>query len=552
VTTSPQPLEDPIAAGRDALAAGAWADARAAFQRALERDGHSAEAWEGLGWAAWWLADGPLTLEARERAYRAFRADGEPGAAARVAAWLAADFYEFRGEDAIAAGWLERARRLLDGLPEDADYGWLCLHEGSFALSTRGDADTAARLAGRAAALGRKFGVADLEAVGLALEGIAAVVRGNVDEGMRRLDEASAIAASEELQLPISQGWALCYLISACEGVGDFPRAAQWCQVTRAFAERWGARQLLGVCRSAYGRVLATGGDWVAAEAELTAAVGDLEVSRPGMAGGGFVRLGELRMRQGRDDEARALFERAGTHPLAVLGLGEMALDAGDPASAADAAERVVRGLADDNVLSRIPAFALLVRARAALDELEAAATALRQLEDAGTRLGTAYVRGRVCLATAELAAARGDHDTARRACEDALDRFNESGAPYDGARARLALAGALAALGRPQAAAAEARAARDTFEALGAARDVERAEAPLQGATRAGALGDLTARELDVLRLVAQGLSDAEIADRLVLSPHTVHRHVANVRAKLRLPSRAAAVAYATRAGLL
>jgi ATP/maltotriose-dependent transcriptional regulator MalT len=552
VTTSPQPLENPIAAGHDALAAGAWADAREAFQRALDRDATSAEAWEGLGWAAWWLADGPQTLEARERAYRAFRADGEPGAAARVAAWLASDFHEFRGEDAIASGWLERARRLLDGRPEDADYGWLCLHEGSFALNTRGDADTAARRAARAAALGREFGVADLEAVGLALEGIATVVRGSVEEGMRRLDEASAIAASEELQLPISQGWALCYLISACEGVGDFPRAAQWCQVTRAFAERWGARQLLGICRSSYGRVLATGGDWAAAEAELTAAVGDLEVSRPGMAGGGFVRLGELRMRQGRDDEARALFERAGTHPLALLGLGEMALDAGDPASAADAAERVLRGLADDNVMSRVPAFALLVRARAALSEFDAATTALDQLEQAGTRLGTAYVGGRVCLATAELAAARGDHDTARRACEDALDRFGECGAPYDGARARLALAGALAALGRSQAADAEARAARAAFAALGAARDVERAEAPLHDAPRSGALGDLTARELDVLRLVAQGLGDAEIADRLVLSPHTVHRHVANVRAKLRLPSRAAAVAYATRAGLL
>ena len=476
MTTSPQPLEDPIAAGRDALAAGAWADARAAFRRALERDGHSAEAWEGLGWAAWWLADGPLTLEARERAYRAFRADGEPGAAARVAAWLAADFYEFRGEDAVAAGWLERARRLLDGLPEDADYGWLCLHEGSFALSTRGDADTAARLAGRAAALGRQFGVADLEAVGLALEGIAAVVRGNVDEGMRRLDEASAIAASEELQLPISQGWALCYLISACEGVGDFPRAAQWCQVTRAFAERWGARQLLGVCRSAYGRVLATGGDWVAAEAELTAAVGDLEVSRPGMAGGGFVRLGELRMRQGRDDEARALFERAGTHPLARARPrrdGPRRRGCRRPRPTPPSAS--LRGLADDNVLSRVPAFALLVRARAALGELEAAATALRQLEDAGTRLGTA-VRPRPRLpgdGRARRRPGRPRHRPPRlRGRARPLQR--ERRRPTTARRARLALAGALAAPRthpRPRAPRPAPPATRST--ALGAARDV-------------------------------------------------------------------------------
>ena len=105
---------------------------------------------------------------------------------------------------------------------------------------------------------------------------------------MRQLDEASAIAAAEELRFPLSQGWALCYLIAACDGVGDFPRATQWCMVMRDVAERWGARQLIGVCRSTYGRVLATSGDWVRAEDELVAAVADLEATRPGQASGGL------------------------------------------------------------------------------------------------------------------------------------------------------------------------------------------------------------------------------------------------------------------------
>jgi DNA-binding CsgD family transcriptional regulator len=421
-------------------------------------------------------------------------------------------------------------------------------------MSARGDAETAIRLAAEATAIGRELGVADLEAVGLAQEGVALVIRGHVEDGMRRLDEASAIAAHEDLELPISLGWALCYLITACEGVGDFPRAAQWCEITRTFAERWGARQLIGICRSAYGRVLATGGDWVAAEAELTAAVGDLAQSRPGMAGGGLVRLGELRVRQGRPAEARELFERAGAHPMALLGLGDMALDAGDAAAAAHAAERILRRLPEGSVLHQVPALELLVRARSATGEYETAAAACAELDAAGAQLGTPYVLGRARLAAGELAAAQGEHDEARRACEDAIDRFSESSAPYDGARARLALARALAALGHRDAAAAEARAARETFASLGAARDVERADAALApvATAEAAALGDLTARELDVLRLVAQGLSDAEIAARLFLSPHTVHRHVANTRAKLRLPSRAAAVAYASRAGLL
>ena len=279
-----------ISDGTAALARGDWEHAREAFAAALEA-GETAEAWEGLGWAAWWLSDEALTLRARETAYRAFRAEGDDGAAGRVAAWLVSDYREFRGEDAVARGWLVRAHRLLDPLPESADHGWLALNEGSFALNVELDPEAAARHARFAARLGRELGVADLEAVGLALDGIAEVIGGRVPEGMRLLDEASAIAAAEELRFPLSQGWALCYLIAACDGVGDFPRATQWCMVMREVAERWGARQLVGVCRSTYGRVLATSGDWVRAEGELVAAVSDLEATRPGQASGGLARL---------------------------------------------------------------------------------------------------------------------------------------------------------------------------------------------------------------------------------------------------------------------
>jgi DNA-binding CsgD family transcriptional regulator len=163
-------------------------------------------------------------------------------------------------------------------------------------------------------------------------------------------------------------------------------------------------------------------------------------------------------------------------------------------------------------------------------------------------------VRGRTRLVAGQVAAARGDHEQARRACEDAVDLLVEAGAAHETALARLELAGALAALGRDEAAAAEQRIARDALVALGAERDVARARSAVSGELGAGSrsVGELTPRELEVLRLVAEGLSDAEIAERLVLSQHTVHRHVANVRAKLRLPSRAAAVAYAAQAGLL
>jgi DNA-binding NarL/FixJ family response regulator len=550
MAAEPQTAEA-LAAGDEALRRGAWEAARGHFEAALAA-AESAEAWEGLGWAGYWLHDADLTIGSRERAYRAFRAAGDPAGAGRVAAWLASDFLEFRGEDAVARGWLERSHRMLDDLPDGEDHGWLALNEGAFAMNVNDDLVAAAGLARRGATLGRALGVPDLEAVGLALEGITVVRRGKVEDGMRQLDEASAIAAGEELRWPIAQGWALCYLISACEGVGDFPRAAQWCEASLRIAERWNARQLIGTCRSAYGSVLATNGDWTAAELELTAAVGDLEAARPAMAAGGLARLGELRARQGRAGEARALFERAGSHPRALIGLGRLALDAGDPAVAADAAERVLRRLSPAAALDRLPALELLVSARAALGDLDAAGAGCAELERIGADLGTPYVRGRTRLVAGRVAAARGDHEHARRACEDAVDLLVEASATHEAALARLELARALTALGRDEAAAAETRTARDALVALGAERDVARLDAAASEDGPALSVGELTPRELEVLRLVAQGLSDAEIAERLVLSQHTVHRHVANVRLKLRLPSRAAAVAYAARAGVL
>ena len=235
-----------------------------------------------------------------------------------------------------------------------------------------------------------------------------------------------------------------------------------------------------------------------------------------------------------------------------------LALEDGDARAAADASERILRRLGDAALLERVPPLELLARARARLGELEPAEKAGAALHEITAALTTPYLRGRSRLVAAELAAARGDHEEARRASEDAVDLFDETAAPYEGALARLVLAQSLSTLGRDKAAAAEANIAGRTFSALGAARDVKRAAAV---GTRAGqpgpeaggrALSELTARECEVLRLVAQGLSDVEIAERLVLSAHTVHRHVANVRVKLRLPSRASAVAYASRAGLL
>ena len=539
----------------------------------LEQD-EVAEAAEGLSWTGWWLGDERTTMGARERAYRAYRADEDTLSAARMAIWLASDHLDFRGADTIATGWIERARRMLDGAEPCAEHGWLMLHEADIALRVKSaDLEVVVRLSLEAAELGKELGIPDLETVGLGQAGVALVAQGKVEEGMRRIDEATSLALAEEFELAVSPGWALCSAVSASEGVGDFPRAAQFCGSMRQMADRWGGRHFAGVCRSAYGNVLATtGGDWETAEEELVAAAGDLRAARPAMAGGSLARLGALRARQGRTDEARELFREAGAHPMGQVGLGELALADGDAAAAADAAERVLRNVADDALLLRLPAHELLALARNAQGDPAGARDAAEQLVDGAQEMGTYYLLGRASAVAARLDASVGEPENARRRCEDAIDLFQRASAPYEEAKARLILAEILIGLGREEAARSEVTSAHGTFEALGATADAEASAKALEpggdigGSTRAaaarpggasggaaaGPASELSPRELEVLRLVAQGLSDADIAEQLVVSPHTVHRHVANIRSKLRLPSRTAAVAYATREGLL
>lgn len=548
MTPNLETVDDLVAAGNAGLARMDWEEARRCFESALTRE-ESVTAWEGLSSATSWLGDTDASLAAREQAFRAYRASGDVDGAARMAGWLASDALHFRGDEAVAAGWLERGRALLDGRPPSVEYGWLLVIESQHALEVDADPEATATKGGEAAALGTELGVPDLEALGIALEGAARVVQGEVDQGLRRLDEAAALCVGEEFELPITPAWALCILIAVCERVGDFDRVVQWCEGMRSIGERLNGRHLIGVCRSAYGQVLTCRGEWPAAELELVAALADLEAMRPGMAPDGLVRLGELRARQGRSEEARVLFERALPHRSALVGLGTLALEDGDAVGAADTAERILRRTGEGAPVERILPLELLARARGSIADFDRAGEALAELTEIVERLGTPYLRGRARLVVGELAEQERDHERARRSLEDALDLFAESAAPYEQALSRLALSRTLASLGRADAASAEAERARDAFERLGASRDASRSRG-IGGET--GGAGGLTPREREVLRLIAEGLSNAEIAERLVLSPHTVHRHVANARARLGMPSRAAAVAYAMREGLL
>jgi len=527
--------------GGEALRRGAWVEARDYFQAAL-RERETPQALEGLGTAAQWLMDRETVFVARERAYRLYRESQSRRDAARVAIQLAWDYRIFRGEAAIATGWLERARDLLSSVERSSEHGWLFLREASVLLAD-GHLTAARELSSDAVELGRSLNDVDLEMTALALEGLVLVNEGKVAEGMRRLDGSAAAIVGGDFQDLSAIAHSCCYLIFACERVRDFDRAGQWCQRLAEFCERYGSKPLFSVCRTHYAGVLMFRGLWPQAEEELRLAAPELETNVAGMAGEAFVGLAELRRRQGRTDEARTMFSEVEHRPDGRLGLARVALDRGEYRRAADHAEQYLRQIGDEAKTRQVGGLEVRVRALAALGDADAAQQALDELALIAADVGTEPLRASVLAAEGAAVAAADDPERARRALEDAVTLYARSGMPYECAAARIELAQVLAELGRNDDANHQTARATETLEQLGVV--------PKPPAGDGESLG-LTARELEVLALVADGLTDPQIAQRLVISEHTVHRHVSNILVKLSCSSRAAAVKRAGAAGAL
>src|SRR5919199_320172 len=553
--------DEALADGFEALARGDWKEAEDDFRAALTKQG-SPEAWEGLGLALWWRNDVDGTFEARERAYSLYRVRGDRCAASRVAIWLAWDYLGIRGQMAVANGWLQRAHSLVDDLELCGEQGWLALREAENAILWAADPATSLALAKRGVEIGRTLGSIDLEMYGRALEGFALVSQGDVADGMRRLDEAATAAISGEMRNRTAIGSTCCCVIFACERVYDYDRALEWCERLKRYCERLSYVPLLGVCRSHYAGILMWAGEWNQAEAELDAATSALRATRPAFLAEAIARQGSLRLQQGRLDEAVSLFEQVLHFPPAHLGLGNLALDLGEAGTALDHAERYLRQIPLENRTERVAGLDLIARAHLALGHLNAAEAACDELTAIAGAIATGPLLAIANLVAGLVAIATHDHERARTLLEDAVDLFGCSGARYEMGRARIALAQSLEALGRLAAAEREAHAAVRSLHELGAERQAARAEALLRHLQRSLTVESeatqgtpkrlLSPRQEDVLRLIAGGLSDQEIARQLKLSHHTIHRHVTNILTRLGVPSRSAAVAYAAREGLL
>jgi DNA-binding NarL/FixJ family response regulator len=454
---------------------------------------------------------------------------------------LAWDCGAFRGP-AEAGGWVERAGRLLEGLPPGEEQALLLYMRARRRLGADRDPAEAAALASRAAELAHAVGRVDGELACRALQGLALVAGGDVDPGMRLLDEAATGVVSGEVADRQIVGSICCNLIEACQQVRDFDRAGEWCRRVHAIAETHGDESLFASCRTLYGEVLVWQGAWAEAERTLDAVRRDLTAAGLSPAGV-LVQLAELRRRQGRAAEAAALLDEAGGHRRVPIVRAHLALDSGRPREAAREAERFLRRHGDADRLERVSALEVLVQARLALGQADAAATAA-ELDEVAAVTPTPPLRAAALLARARVLAAR-DREAARAALEDAVDLYAASDLHFEAAQARVELAAALRELGWAEAAVEQAALARADLAWLGAAgRD-------------AGPVRDrdtLTAREREVLRMLARGRSNEEIASELVVSVRTVESHVAGAYRKIGVggrTARAAATAYVLASGL-
>jgi DNA-binding CsgD family transcriptional regulator len=541
---------DLLETGRTALRAGDWDRARTAFTDAADRGG-GAPAFEGLGMAAWWVDDGDVMFSALEDAYRLYRASADPHGAVRAATTLATSSVLFRGEWAVAQGWFGRAHRLIDGLDASPEHVRLAISEGLMQFVVLHDVGRAAELAREAVVLARDQDSVGLELESLALEGFALVSQGAIDDGLRLLDESTAGALAGDIDGLSAMWLTYCFMLWACELARDYDRAGQWCERVMAFTERLHMAYPFAVCRAHYGTVLTWRGAWADAERELERAGETMRTGRPPSAGEAWARLGELRRRQGRRAEAHELFEQSPFTMLARIGAAELKLDEGAAPAALESAKRLLQSLRPDDTVARSAVLEVIVRAAAACGRIDEGREWLAQLDACASRVGNDPVCAGAARGRGVLHLAASEWADAAASLEEAVARFDRSGGVFEASCARLDLAHALDGCGDTDGARREQDHAFRELRALGV--DVSYpTQAPIVPAGSPEALSvALTERELEVLRLVADGLSNKRIAAELHISDHTVKRHVANILTKTGLPTRAAVAAYAARAGM-
>ncbi|HJT14396.1 MAG TPA: helix-turn-helix transcriptional regulator [Dongiaceae bacterium] len=523
----------------------AWADAYQAFLRAEQETRLAAEDIELLALAAYFTGRDEDYLAALERAYHAYCDARQPLRAVRCAFWLGFRLL-MRGEMGRASGWLARGQRLLDrNARECAERGYLLLTVVEQRLES-GDCEAAYDTAAEAAAIGERCRDADLIACARHQQGRIRLQQGQTEAGLALLDEMMLAVTADELS-PLVTGLMFCSVIAACQEVYAFDRTREWI----AAMTRWCEAQpdmvaFAGVCQVHRAEIMQLQGAWPdAIEAAQRACARSQGIDRRATAAA-YYQQAEVHRLKGEFAAAEEAYRNASQSGLdpqpgfALLRCVQGRIDA------AAAAIRSAVGATTDRLkrLSLLPAY---IEILLAAGDVEDARDACRELEELARSFDTgvpgaiaAQARGAVELADGN---ARPAIASLRRAC----DVWQRIEAPYAAARVRVLIGQACRALGDEDGANLEFGSARLVFDRLGAGPDLARVDALMKGKSH-----PLTARELQVLRLVAAGKTNAAIAAELFLSERTIERHLSNIFTKLDLSTRTAATAWAYEHGLI
>jgi DNA-binding CsgD family transcriptional regulator len=536
-------FDQAVTQARAAVADGSWAAARAAYAEADRAGTLGAADLEAWGLAALLTGRDAESDAVREQAHAVYARSGDRDGAARCAFWLGLALV-MRGETARGAGWSARMREgFADGeFVDTVWHGYECVNRGMRALFG-GDLPQSLALHEQARAVAEHVDDPDLRILAGNGHGQALLATGDTAAGMSELDEVMVIATTRATN-PQAIGLVYCAVIAVCRRCLDLTRSAEWTEVLG----RWCEAQpdlvpYQGQCQVHRSELLQLQGRWDAAfdEAEQTLArLADAPTDAAvGMA---HYQLGELHRLRGGFDDAEQSYRHAlqvGHDPQPGLALMRLAQGRADTARLA-----IGRALEEASLpFARTQLLPAAVEIALAVGDVAFARESADELVEASGRLDSGFLDAAAGLARGALALASGDASSALVALRTSLRRWRELDAPYEAARCRVLLAAACRALGDEDTAALELEAARTTFAGLGARHDL----AVLAGESGSPQRTDgLTPRELEVLRLVASGATNRDIATNLVLSEKTVARHVANIFLKIGVSARSAATAYA------